>query len=162
MGTVITCGVYGFTAEAFEAAIVNAQPDVFVDVRRRRGVRGKQYSFANSKHLQDTLEKHGITYIHRIDLAPSDSLVKLEGEIDKARHIARHDRVRLSEEFINTYQNEVMKDFDARAFIESLGDVDRVLLLCVEATPDACHRGLLAGAIVDQLGWNREDIIGQE
>ena len=159
MSTIITCGVYGFTAETFETAIVDANVDVFVDIRRRRGVRGTRYSFANSQRLQDMLEQNDITYVHRIDLAPSDSLVKREGEIDKSQNIARHERARLSDEFIATYSNDVLDDFDAALFVESLGDVHRVLLLCVEHTPAACHRGLVADAIVDQLGWERLDLV---
>lgn len=159
MPTIITCGVYGFTADAFEAAVVASKPDVFVDTRRRRGVRGAQYSFANSNRLQDMLAKNDITYIHRIDLAPSAALVKREGENDRNRHIARHDRDQLSDEFIASYQQDVLEDFDAQAFWESLGKPNRILILCVEETPAACHRGLLAAAIVDQLGWDRVDVI---
>lgn len=159
MPTIITCGVYGFTAETFEAAVVTTKPDVFVDIRRRRGVRGSQYSFANSQRLQDMLAKHGITYVHRLDLAAPEAAMKREGEIDKREGIARHDRDHLSQEFITDYQHEVLDNFDAHAFAESLGDVNRVLLFCVEKTPAACHRGLLADEIVHQLGWNREDIV---
>lgn len=159
MPTIITCGVYGFTAETFEAAVVGSKPDVFVDTRRRRAVRGSRYSFANSQRLQEMLENHDITYIHRIDLAPSQSVIKREGEMDLSRKVARHDRDRLSDEFIEAYHSEVLNDLDARAFVESLGNPERVLILCVEQTPDACHRGLLAEAMVKQLGWDREDLV---
>lgn len=159
MPTVLTCGVYGFTAESFEKAITGAGLDVFVDVRRRRGVRGSQYSFANSQRLQDMLKKHDITYVHDIDLAPTESMVKHEGEIDHEHHIARHDRDSLSEDFVAAYRKEVLDDFDAKAFIKSLGDVKRVLLFCVERTPSACHRGLLADKIENELGWEREDLV---
>lgn len=159
MPTIITCGVYGFTADSFEDAVVTSKPDVFVDTRRRRGVRGSQYSFANSTRLQHMLANHDIPYIHRLELAPSAALVKREGETDKSRHIARHNRDRLSDEFVASYQEEVLDDFDAQAFWESLGKPESVLILCVEQTPVACHRGLLADAIVKQLDWDREDLI---
>lgn len=159
IGTIITCGVYGFTAETFERTVVDAEPDVFVDIRRRRGVRGSQYSFANSQRLQTMLANHDITYVHRIELAAPEAAMKREGEIDRAAGIARHDRDHLSKEFIADYQHEVLDDFDAAAFIDSLGDVQRVLLLCVERTPGACHRELLAEAIVEQLGWERLDLV---
>lgn len=161
-GTIITLGVYGHTADSFEQAVLKAKPDVFVDVRRRRGVRGAQYNFANSKRLQEMLAKNGIAYIHRIDLAPPEAAVKREGEIDHQEHIARHDRDHLSDEFVAAYTREVLDDFDAEAFISSLGDdVQRVLLLCVEKTPAACHRGLLAEAIAQQLGWQRQDLVAE-
>lgn len=161
MPTIITCGVYGFTAETFEAAVVGSKPDVFVDTRRRRAVRGSRYSFANSKRLQEMLANHGITYIHKAELAPSESVIRREGEIDSSRNIARHERDRLSDEFIEAYHSEVLNDLDARAFVESLGNPERVLILCVEQTPDACHRGLLAEAMVKQLGWDREDLVAE-
>ncbi len=156
--TIITCGVYGFTAETFEQAVVKAKPDVFVDVRRRRGVRGHDYSFANSQRLQDMLAKNNISYVHRLELAAPEATMKREGEIDKKAGIARHDRDHLSEEFLHDYDSAVLNDFDAGKFIESLGEVHRVLLMCVEKTPAACHRGLLADAIEKQLGWERLDL----
>lgn len=159
MPTIITCGVYGFTEDTFEKAVVNAKPDVFVDTRVRRAVRGSQYKFANSQRLQKSLSKNNITYIHSKELAPSQAAVKREGEIDKKKGIARHDREELSDEFVEDYRRKVLDDFDAREFIESLGEVERVLIFCVETTPEACHRGLLADAIVDQLHWKREDLL---
>lgn len=159
-GCVITCGVYGFDAQAFAKAVVAAKPDKFVDVRRRRGVRGHDYAFANSRRLQDLLENHGIPYMHRLDLAAPEDVMKREGEIDKAHHIARHERDSLSPEFIADYEREVLAGFDAAAFIATLGDgVQRPLLFCVERTASACHRGLIADAIVAQLGWDREDVV---
>lgn len=159
MGTIITCGVYGFTAETFEKAVIDSKLDVFVDTRRRRGVRGSQYSFANSKRLQAMLADNDITYIHKIELAPSQRAVKREGKIDEEHDIARHDRDSLSDEFINEYKHDVLDRFDPEDFIESLGDAKRVLIFCVEKTPAACHRGLLADAIVTKLGWDRVDLV---
>ena len=157
-GTIITIGVYGFTAERFEKSVVAAKPDVFVDIRRRRGVRGHDYSFANSQRLQDMLARHEIPYVHRLELAAPQDLLKREGEIDKKAGIARHDRDHLSAEFVKDYQSAVLEGFDASEFIASLGNVHRVMLMCVEKTASACHRGLVAAAIADQLGWDREDL----
>ncbi len=49
---IVTIGVYGFEEEEFFAALANARVDLFCDVRRRRGVRGARYAFANSQRLQ--------------------------------------------------------------------------------------------------------------
>lgn len=162
-GTIITCGVYGFTAESFEQAIVQVKPYVFVDIRRRRGVRGAQYSFANSVHLQDMLARHGIRYVHALELASSEVAMKREGVMDKQQGIARHHRDHLSPAFIRDYRHDVLDAFDARAFVASLADDGpapaRLLLFCVERTPAACHRGLLAEEIHRQLGWERVDLV---
>ena len=153
-GTVITCGVYGFNADTFIEAVRNAETDMFVDIRRRRGVRGKDYTFANNLRLQAQLEHYAIPYSHRDDLA-----APAETEVDRERGIARHERDSLSDEFVADYEREVLAGFDARAFIDSLGDhIQRPLLFCVERTANACHRGLVAAAIVDQLGWDRLDL----
>lgn len=158
-GTVITCGVYGFTAETFAEAVRAATPDIFVDIRRRRGVRGSQYTFGNNLRLQAMLVYYDIPYIHRDDLAAPAAAMLREVNVDKARGIARHDRDSLSSEFVADYDRDVLQDFDAQAFINSLGDdVKRPLLFCVERTAGGCHRGLVADAIVDQLGWERLDI----
>lgn len=159
-GTVITCGVYGFDADSFIEAVRGAKPDMFVDIRRRRGVRGKDYTFANNLRLQAQLDHYGIPYIHRDDLAAPAETILREKDVDKERGIARHERDSLSKEFVADYQRAILDDFDAQAFIDSLGDhVQRPLLFCVERTANACHRGLVAGAIVEQLGWHRVDIV---
>lgn len=158
MPTVMTCGVYGFSAETFEKAIVKANPDVFVDVRMRRGVRGHDYAFANSKRLQEMLAEHDITYIHKKGLAPAKKIVEREGEIDAEHHIARHERDSLSDEFVENYTKQVLDSFDAQDLIDELDNPKSILLFCVEETAAACHRGLLAEAVVKQLDWKRKDL----
>src|SRR5699024_3691800 len=110
MSTIITCGVYGFTAETFDNAVTYAKPDFVADTRNRRGVRGTHYSSANTKRLQATLPKNDITYVHNKELAPSQKTVKREGEIDKKHGNARHDREELSDEFVADYKKDVLDD----------------------------------------------------
>lgn len=155
----MTIGVYGYDADSFEKAVVDSKPDIFVDVRLRRGVRGHNYAFANSQHLQDMLAKNDIPYIHKKELAPAKSIVQHEGLVDEDNHIARHERKELSDKFVADYTKQVLYSFDAKAFMASLGDdKKRVLLMCVERTAEACHRGLLAEAIHKQLDWKRKDL----
>ena len=52
MAEVLTIGAYGWDAETFFAALVRERVAVFCDLRRRRGVRGPEYAFANSARLQ--------------------------------------------------------------------------------------------------------------
>ena len=51
MPRVATIGVYGFDADSFLAALRDAGVTLLLDVRQRRGVRGPQYAWANSKRL---------------------------------------------------------------------------------------------------------------
>lgn len=149
---ILTLGVYGFEADSFRKALEAADIGVFVDVRRRRGVRGHQYAFANSKRLQALLEELGIPYIHRIELASPESAIHDQDAADHKAHIARHDRDHLTETFREIYQREILDHFDSGAFMASLpGEPKSVLFFCVERWPDACHRSLIAARLANDL-----------
>ncbi len=59
-----TIGVSGFDRESFLGALGNAEVDLLLDVRQRRGVRGSEYAWANAKRLQAALAEAGIAYSH--------------------------------------------------------------------------------------------------
>ncbi|HYG14967.1 MAG TPA: DUF488 domain-containing protein [Bacteroidia bacterium] len=143
-----TIGVYGSTADEFFKKLTDNRIDTFCDVRHRRAVRGSQYAFANSQRLQDRLEQQGIKYLHFPELAPSQEMIKMQDEADHEHHIRRRDRAELSPEFVKEYKKQCLHNFDAGEFIEKLGsDAKNVVLFCVEKTPEACHRTLLAEKI---------------
>ena len=145
LSKLVTIGVYGFTEEEFFGSLKKAKVDTFCDIRRRRGLRGSKYAFANSNHLQERLQMMGIRYLYFQHHSPSQDLIRLQDEADKKKGIPRRDRIELSEEFIKRYRSEVLNDFDATSFIEDLGpEAKRVALFCVEGEPSACHRSLLA------------------
>ena len=60
MSRVATIGVYGFDLEEFLATLREADVRVLLDVRQRRGVRGREYSWANAKRLEAALTEAGI------------------------------------------------------------------------------------------------------
>lgn len=160
---IVTAGVYGHTEDTFFDAIASADIDVFVDTRRRRAVRGATYAFANSKRLQQRLADMGIRYEHRLDLAPAMDLVKAQDARDRAEGIRRSDRDHLSPELIDGYTRFVLDTFDSQAFVDSLGDpAETVLIFCVERTPDACHRSLLAQKLAQDLGAEINHIVPPE
>ncbi len=148
-----TIGVYGWDEHRFFDAIRAAGVDLLVDIRRRRGVRGSEYTFANSARLQATLAELGICYLHRIDLSPSDAVRKAQGQVDQEEHVARRHRAELSDAFKQAYRKEVLDHFDSRQFVAELGPETKcAVLLCVESEPSACHRGLLAERLEQDLG----------
>ena len=157
--SIFTLGVYGFTEPSFRAALEGARPDVFVDIRRRRGVRGHDYAFANSQRLQDLLAEIGIPYVHRLDLATPEAAIKAQDAADHAAGIRRRARDHLGEALIVAYQQEVLDQFDSREFVDALGNPESLLLFCVERVPTACHRSLLAARLARDLGATVEDII---
>jgi uncharacterized protein (DUF488 family) len=156
---VLTIGVYGFTEEGFIAALQGANIDVFVDVRRRRGVRGPLYPFANAKRLQEILARLGIRYVHRLELAPSAEIIALQGKVDHDAHVRHRDRATLSREFVAVYTEQMLSHLNPHALMEDLGDPDTVLFFCVERVPEACHRSLLADAVATELGATVEHLV---
>jgi len=156
---IVTIGVYGYEEEEFFAALANARVDLFCDVRRRRGVRGALYAFANSQRLQARLAEMGIRYLHRQDLAPDNDIRQAQYAVDKSQKVAKRQREVLSPEFITAYGERVLSSFDSRAFVESLpADTQVLAFFCVERAPEACHRLLLAEKLAQDLGLELEHI----
>jgi uncharacterized protein (DUF488 family) len=148
----VTLGAYGFTADAFFEALQKAAVDTFCDIRWRRGVRGREYAFANSARLQKRLAEMGVRYLHLHELAPPPALRQRQLAADKAEGIAKRKRVALGEAFVTAYREEFLAAFDSRKFVEQLGpDARTVALFCVEREPTACHRSLLAERLRQDL-----------
>jgi uncharacterized protein (DUF488 family) len=159
MDKMVTIGAIGFTADAFFQALRDAGVDTFVDVRRRRAVRGREYAFANSQRLQARLAEMGIRYRHRIDLTPPDSAREQQAAADKAAGVARRKRTVLGPAFIEAYERDVLAVFDPQSLLDDLPDDARVAaLMCVEREPAACHRSLLAERLHQTLGVAVEHI----
>ena len=148
----VTIGVYGWDAESFFSALQDARVDMLCDIRRRRGVRGSEYAFANSQRLQARLAELGIAYVHRLDLAPSLATRQTQYAVDEATKTAKRQRQVTSLAFADAYHAECLAGFDSRQFITELGDDGQVVaLLCVERDAAACHRSLLADQLAHDL-----------
>ena len=153
MNSIITIGAIGFTTETFFQALLEARVDTFVDIRRRRAVRGRDYTFANSQRLQAHLAELGIHYLHRLDLAPPDAARERQAAADKTAGIARRKRTELSPAFIEVYERDVLAHFDPQSLLDDLPDGAAIVaLMCVEREPAACHRSLLAERLRHELG----------
>ncbi|MCA9952342.1 MAG: DUF488 domain-containing protein [Anaerolineales bacterium] len=156
----ITIGAFGFTENAFFAALAAAQVDTFCDIRQRRGVRGATYAFVNSKRLQARLSEMGIRYLHRKDLAPTTAVRQQQHMADKANKTAKRQRSTLSPAFIQAYQDEILNQFDPQTLLDDLPpEAAVVALFCVEKEPAACHRSLVAGRLAQALNIEIKDIV---
>jgi uncharacterized protein (DUF488 family) len=155
----VTIGVYGWEEEGFFEALQAAGVDTFCDVRRRRGVRGREYAFANSERLQKRLAELGIRYIHRLDLSPTDAVRQRQHEADKAARVARRKREELSPEFVAAYREEVLAHFEPRSLLSDLGEAQVVAFFCVEREPAACHRSLLVERVQETTGGRVSHLI---
>lgn len=149
----VTIGVYGFDAERFFGALIDAHVDTLCDIRRRQApCAALNTPSPTACGCRARLAELGIRYLHYIDLAPSTELRKQQETVDKQGHTARRKRALLSPPFVQGYEQSVLADFDAAGFAAGLGsDAHVVALLCV-GEPAACHRSLLAAHLHQVLG----------
>ena len=157
---IVTIGVYGFDESSFFEALRNAEVDTFCDIRSRRGVRGATYAFANSIRLQARLAELGIRYIYRKDLGPTKSVRDKQAAADKATKTAKRKRTALGAAFIEAYYTECLTEFNPQSLLDELeSDTKVAALFCVETTPEACHRSLVADKLAKTLNLEVEDIL---
>ena len=90
---------------------------VLVDVRQRRGVRGSEYAWANSKRLQATLAEAGIEYRHRKELAPTSELRRLQYREDDRQGVGKRSRTQLAREYRERYIAEILDRADLDAVV---------------------------------------------
>ncbi|MBR8642786.1 DUF488 domain-containing protein [Streptomyces tuirus] len=141
---VATIGVYGFTAGAFLQELTGGGVGLLLDLRRRRGVRGPDYSWANSVRLQHALAAAGIGYRHVKELAPTTELRRLQYREDDRQGVGKRNRVALAPEYAERYTREILDPFDLGALVAGLPGDSVTALFCVERDPEACHRSLVA------------------
>src|ERR1700684_2399927 len=108
MRTVATIGVYGFDAAGFLAALRGADVGLLLDVRQRRGVRGREYAWANSLRLQAALTEAGVAYEHHRELAPTTELRQLQYREDAREGVGKRSRAKLAEEYCERYLGEIL------------------------------------------------------
>ena len=154
----VTIGVYGFTAEAFIEKLTGERVGLLLDLRQRRGVRGSEYSWANSTRLQRSLAAAGIGYRHVKALAPTTELRHLQYREDALVGVGKRNRVALAPEYVERYTHEILDPFDLDTLLTELPRDSVVALLCVERDPEACHRSLVADRLRD-LGLPVKDLL---
>jgi uncharacterized protein (DUF488 family) len=143
---VYTIGVYGSTEKEFFKKLVENRINTFCDIRQRRGVRGREYAFVNSKYLQDKLAELDIKYNHILDLAPTAEIREYQKAEDLKRGENKHDRKKLGAVFAYEYKSKIIERYDFDAFKKNLEDTgaSRIVLFCIENRAEACHRSIVA------------------
>jgi uncharacterized protein (DUF488 family) len=157
--TVATIGVYGASLETFLAALADADVGLVLDVRQRRGVRGREYAWANSLRLQAALADASIGYRHRRELAPTTELRRLQYREDDRLGEGKRSRTVLAPEYRRRYVHEILDGVDMDAFAASLPSEHASALLCVERDACACHRSLIAERLREDYGASVVDLI---
>jgi uncharacterized protein (DUF488 family) len=157
--TVATIGVYGASLASFLAALADADVKLLLDVRQRRGVRGREYAWANSLRLQAALADASIGYRHHIELAPTTELRELQYREDDRRGEGKRSRTELAPEYRRRYVHEILDRVDMDNFAATLPRDHASALLCVERDAQACHRSLIAGRLADEYDARVLDLV---
>ena len=147
-----TIGVYGFTAERFLSALREADVRQLLDVRQRRGVRGSEYSWANSRRLQTALARAGVEYRHHPELAPTTELRHVQYREDDRLGEGKRSRTHLADEYREGYLREILDRVDLAPIVEEMPNAGRAALFCVERDPEACHRSIVADRLSREYG----------
>ncbi len=158
---IFTIGVYGYTEDEFFAALKEHKIDLFIDIRRRRGMRGARYKFVNKTYLQLKLKEIGIAYAHIIGLAPTTKIREIQKKADKEEKVTQRARIKLSEAFKERYRKDILKiapnnpkkeSYAVNLLEDALKNTTHpsdqpfhnIVFFCVETLPEACHRSLVA------------------
>jgi uncharacterized protein (DUF488 family) len=159
----VTIGVYGASEDALFDTLQEAGVDTLVDIRRRRGVRGRDYAYANSQRLQTRLAELDIRYVHLLDLAPTEAVRDRQRAADARSKAPKRARSTLSPAFVAAYREEILERTSPRTFLEALPEEAKVVaLFCVEREAAACHRSLVAAWLAEQIEVEVEHIVPEE
>ena len=149
MKRIATIGVYEADLESFLAALRAADVALLMDVRQRRGVRGREYAWANAQRLQAAVADAGIADEHHTELAPTTELRHLQYAEDDRRGVGKRSRRELAPAYVDRYRREILDHADLDAIVARMPDDVTTALLCVERDPEACHRSLVAAELAD-------------
>jgi uncharacterized protein (DUF488 family) len=147
-----TIGVYGASLETFLRALHDADVQLVIDVRQRRGVRGREYAWANAQRLQAALLRERIAYRHHKELAPTTELRHLQYAEDDHLGVGKRSRTALAPAYVEGYTREILDRADLRAVVDEMPANGTSALLCVERDPEACHRSLVAAELAREFG----------
>ena len=155
-----TIGVYHTTEEEFFNKLKDHNIDTFCDIRQRRGIRGREYAFANSEYLQQKLYKMDIKYIHLLNLAPTASIREKQKHADIVTGEKKRDRHQLGEVFIREYKDTILNKFNFDLFFEELDRIgaSKVVFFCVEQEAKACHRSIVAEELSQRYNYEIIDL----
>ena len=148
----MTIGVYGFDGASFLQSLQSAGVRLLLDVRQRRGVRGPQYAWANSRRLQAALADAGIAYTHHPELAPTTELRELQYAEDDRLGVGKRSRRELAAAYTSRYTREILNRADLAPIVSAVETGGPAALFCVERDPEACHRSLIAQRLSEQYG----------
>jgi len=141
---VVTIGVYEWDLDTFLEALHVVGVCLLLDVRQRRGVRGREYAWANATRLQQALAAARIAYRHHRELAPTTELRQLQYAEDARQGVGKRSRIELAPAYRDRYTREILDRVDLARIVAELPQDGAGAIFCVEADPEACHRSIVA------------------
>ncbi|MFG6083659.1 DUF488 family protein [Paracoccus litorisediminis] len=147
MISIYTIGVYGWDEKSFIDALEENEIDALIDIRSRRAVRGRIYSFANAKKLENILSGAAISYRYMKELSPTREVRNVQAASDQMTNVSKGKRSHLSDDFIKAYSATILSNIDSGALFQTLGQYRHPCLLCVEGPASACHRSIVSELI---------------
>jgi hypothetical protein len=124
--------------EPFLTRLRQHNVDIVIDIRLRNS--GPRYRFGAGEHIKNLALAHRISYEHDLMFAPTDEILRAWWR-DK-------DWPSYIREF-----NKLMDDRDVvQLWKDRYSDFHSPCLLCMEKTPEQCHRRLLAERIAAEFG----------
>lgn len=132
------------TAEKFFGILKKNKIDCVVDIRLNPN--GQLSRFAFKDDLPFFLDKlvDGCKYVHRVDLAPPNELLK---EV-RTKGSAMNKDYKLFEKEFNQY---LEKKSNIGNFVEQFKKYQNVVLLCSEPTTEKCHRRLVSNMLLNKF-----------
>ena len=127
-----TIGFTQKTAQEFFEILRNHQVERLVDIRLRPA--GQLAGFAKQEDLPYFLERlaNGCTYVHLPELAPTKEILdSYRADHDWPKYVASFETLLETRNIPNSLERDLFEQYDC-------------CLLCSEATPDQCHRRLVA------------------
>lgn len=156
-------GVHGTTEESFFDTLTQNKVDTFIDVRQRRGLRGRKYRYANSRYLMSKLDDMGISYIHNKSLAPTTAIRQAQYRIDDQMGVGKRNRTALSKQFAQAYRDQILYPRGKAALRAMWNQIlynshhdkeNHFVFFCVEEKHEACHRSIL----IDEMLFMYRDL----
>jgi uncharacterized protein (DUF488 family) len=136
---VATIGFGRKGAERLVELLSSAGVTIVIDIRRRPD--GPLSGYARQRDLPYILRLVGIEYAHRPQLAPPSELLDRYRE-DKDWYA-----------YVPVFEETVLASAEARDAMKDVLALPGVpALLCVEPTPEKCHRRLVAERMNEELG----------
>ena len=96
----------------------------------------------------------GINYVYAKELAPTTEIREKQHAEDALKKEQKKDRKELGLTFRMAYKQLILRDFNYKPLLNSLQKMNckKIALFCVEESPFACHRSLIATDLHNKFG----------